>query len=145
MYVYAPHVYLVPTEVRKEHQIPWNWSFGYLGATMWGFGVSPGCNARDSGALDCWVISSWKSFLLWGWRRWFSGWEHIWFLQRIWVPSPSGKKLITTWDSRVVNLTPLVSLTPWGTCIYVHILTLRHFIHISKNNRNESLIKSHFY
>lgn len=25
-YVYAPHVYTVPSEARREQQIPWNWS-----------------------------------------------------------------------------------------------------------------------
>ena len=28
--VYVPHVCLVPMEVRRRHQIPWNWSFRWL-------------------------------------------------------------------------------------------------------------------
>jgi hypothetical protein len=32
MYGHAPCVYVVPTEVRREHQVPWNW--GYRRASL---------------------------------------------------------------------------------------------------------------
>ena len=37
------HLYhTVPTEVRRGCQIPWNWSYGCLLATMWVLGIEPG-------------------------------------------------------------------------------------------------------
>lgn len=34
-YVYVHHVRAVPVEVRRGRWVPWNWSYGRLGATMW--------------------------------------------------------------------------------------------------------------
>lgn len=35
MCVWALHVCLVPMEVRRGYQIPWNWSYRYLWTTTW--------------------------------------------------------------------------------------------------------------
>ena len=35
---YVPHVLLVPTEARREGQIPWNWSYMWLWAVLWVLG-----------------------------------------------------------------------------------------------------------
>jgi hypothetical protein len=45
-YVCAPCVSLVPREARREHWIPWNWSYRQLWATMWVLGVEPGSFGR---------------------------------------------------------------------------------------------------
>lgn len=50
-------VYLVPVEARRGPQIPWNWSYSQLGATMWVLGTQPWSNARAVRALDCGTIS----------------------------------------------------------------------------------------
>lgn len=39
LHVYiAPCLHLVPEEARREHWIPWNWSYGWLRATGVGAG-----------------------------------------------------------------------------------------------------------
>lgn len=41
MYVWL-HVCLVPLEVRRGYQIPWNWNYGWLWTTMWVLALKPG-------------------------------------------------------------------------------------------------------
>lgn len=48
MHVCEPCV-LVPKPTRREHWIPWNWSYKLLWAT-------PGSSARAASPLNCWTI-----------------------------------------------------------------------------------------
>jgi hypothetical protein len=54
---YATPAWLVPTEVRREHQIPWNWSHGWLWATTWVLRFEPWSSVKEASALDDWAIS----------------------------------------------------------------------------------------
>lgn len=48
---------LVPLEVGRKCQSPWNWSCGWLGATMWLLvGTEPGTSPRAKGTL-WWALS----------------------------------------------------------------------------------------
>jgi hypothetical protein len=57
MYVCAPCVCLVPTEVRRRCQILWNWSYKRLWATVWVLGIELGFFVRVASALNCWTTS----------------------------------------------------------------------------------------
>ena len=56
-YVCVPHECLVPTEVRRGLQIPWNWSYGWVWATVWVLKTESGSSARATSALNHWAIS----------------------------------------------------------------------------------------
>jgi hypothetical protein len=56
MYVY-PHVCLVPMEVRRGNGILWNWSYQWLGITMWVLGIEPWSSERTH-VLNHGAISS---------------------------------------------------------------------------------------
>lgn len=43
--------WLVPTEVRKRHQIPWKWSYRWWGAAVGVLGIEPG--ASEGAAEPC--------------------------------------------------------------------------------------------
>lgn len=43
MYICAPLVYLVPTEVRRWYWVLRNWSYRWLWAIMWMLGIEPTC------------------------------------------------------------------------------------------------------
>lgn len=49
---------LVTTEVRRGHQIPGNWSCGWLRTTMWVLGIQPRASARAASAPNPQAISS---------------------------------------------------------------------------------------
>lgn len=51
----VPHTFLVPTEVKRGHQISWIWSYGWLWANMWVLGVEYRSSARTS-SLNHWDI-----------------------------------------------------------------------------------------
>lgn len=46
--VRAPCTSLIPTEVRRGHQILWNWSDGWLSATIWMLGIEPGSSIKNN-------------------------------------------------------------------------------------------------
>jgi hypothetical protein len=41
MYEYALHAYLVPLEVRRGWQVPWNWNYRWLWATSGYWNLNP--------------------------------------------------------------------------------------------------------
>lgn len=51
LYVYAQHVALVPTGVRRGHKVPWNCSCILFGASMWALGIEPQSLGRVASAL----------------------------------------------------------------------------------------------
>jgi hypothetical protein len=48
----ACHACLVPTEGRRRHQIPWNWSYRQLQAAMWVLRIESRCPGRVANALN---------------------------------------------------------------------------------------------
>ena len=65
--VCAPHVCLVPAEVRRGHWIPWIWSYEQLWAATWMLGIRP---LQSDSALNHWAIPaapSWFISALQGW------------------------------------------------------------------------------
>lgn len=36
------HMHAVSAEARREHRLPWNWSYGWLRASVWELGIEPG-------------------------------------------------------------------------------------------------------
>ena len=54
MYRHAPNGCVIP-EVRRGHQIPWNWNYRWLWATMWVLGIKPGGSGRAASALNHWA------------------------------------------------------------------------------------------
>lgn len=48
VYVYAPYVHLVPVEVRRGHQVLWDWNYGWLWPREW---------YKSKSALNHWAIS----------------------------------------------------------------------------------------
>jgi hypothetical protein len=55
MYVCGPECICVP-HVSRGPQIPWNWSYRWLWATMWVLGIEPGSYWREACALSHWAI-----------------------------------------------------------------------------------------
>ena len=51
MYAYAVHACSV-YEVRR-HQVPWNWSYRELGATMWVLGIKPQSSGGAAASAQC--------------------------------------------------------------------------------------------
>ena len=47
---------LVPTEARRGHRLPWNWSYRWLWATVWVLRIEP-ISGRVASVLNCWAIS----------------------------------------------------------------------------------------
>lgn len=50
-------VCLVPAEVRRRYQIPWNWSHGQLGGATWVLGTKPEAFVRAASPSQHWSIS----------------------------------------------------------------------------------------
>lgn len=48
------HMHATFTDARRGHQIPQNWNYGLLGASVWMLKVEP----RSSGRMDC-VLHGW--------------------------------------------------------------------------------------
>jgi hypothetical protein len=48
--------YLGPMEARRGHQMPWNWSYKWLWASMWVMQTKPGSSPRVASELN-WAIS----------------------------------------------------------------------------------------
>lgn len=57
VYVCASCVFLMPKEVRRRPQIPWNWSHGWLWAIMHVLGTRSRSIAKAASALDHWAVS----------------------------------------------------------------------------------------
>ena len=57
IYVYHVHPWMVPLEARREHHIPWNWSYRWLWATKWLLGTELKSSARAICAVYCLAIS----------------------------------------------------------------------------------------
>lgn len=55
MYVCVPSVCLVPVEVRRGYQIPWNYSYNWI--AMWVLGTEMEFSAKEVGAFSYWAIS----------------------------------------------------------------------------------------
>jgi hypothetical protein len=51
-YMYVHHEYLVPVEIRRGYQIPWNCDKGWWGAIMWVLGIEAEFCARATSALN---------------------------------------------------------------------------------------------
>lgn len=47
MYISTSSTWLVPTEVRIKHWIPWSWSCGWLWANVWVLRTEPRSSARS--------------------------------------------------------------------------------------------------
>lgn len=52
LYVYVQNASLVPIEVRRGHNIPWNCSYHLFGASMWALGIEPQSLGRVASALN---------------------------------------------------------------------------------------------
>jgi hypothetical protein len=64
MYVLALCVCLVPTEVRRQHQIPWNWSHRWWWPIMYVLGTEPGSSAKVASVLTTEPpLCSWEIFI----------------------------------------------------------------------------------
>lgn len=46
-----------PSELRRGIGIPWNWSFRWLRAAMWGLGTEPSSSARAVSSLNCLYVA----------------------------------------------------------------------------------------
>jgi hypothetical protein len=56
--IFCLNVCQCPMEARKDHQIPWNWSYRQLGAAaIWVLGVEPKFSGRTASTLNHWVIT----------------------------------------------------------------------------------------
>lgn len=55
--VCAPCACLIPLEVRKGYQMPWNRSHKWLWATMWILIIGPGSFVKTRSTLNYWAIS----------------------------------------------------------------------------------------
>lgn len=60
-YACAPYVCLVLTEVRSGHQIPWNWSYGWLRGSPWLLELNMGHlqEQKSSKLLNRLLCTSW--------------------------------------------------------------------------------------
>lgn len=54
IYLYCVNAVL---EVRRGHQISWNWSYRWLGAIMWATGIKLGSSGRTASAAIHWALS----------------------------------------------------------------------------------------
>lgn len=54
LYTYKPYEYMVLTEIRRGHWMPWNYTYGWLWATIWMLGIEPRSFARTRSALNYW-------------------------------------------------------------------------------------------
>lgn len=79
MYVDAPHVCLLPAEVKKRYWISWNYSYNWLWFTIGLLGHKLRYSTRSLYALNPWVLT-WRNInhyqlpilhILW-WSRYFS-------------------------------------------------------------------------
>lgn len=50
VYVYVPHKCLVPTEARRGHWLPWNWSYRLLWISLWVSGTEPRSSPKAANA-----------------------------------------------------------------------------------------------
>jgi hypothetical protein len=57
MHACVPHPFLVPKEYRRGYQMPWNWSYKQLWATMWMMEIEYWFSGRATSVLNNWVIS----------------------------------------------------------------------------------------
>lgn len=57
MYICAPCVFLGLAEIRREHQMLWNWSCRWVWAAMWVLGIEPRSTGRAASALKHWATS----------------------------------------------------------------------------------------
>ena len=51
------HYLCVPVGGRREHWIPWNWSYRWVWAVVWVLGTESGPSARAESTHDSWAIS----------------------------------------------------------------------------------------
>lgn len=68
MYICAPCIHSVPVETRRGHWVLWDWSYRWLGGTMWVLEPKPGSSEnKQPGFLT--AVSSfqphWSIFLKW--------------------------------------------------------------------------------
>ena len=76
MYVYAPCMYLVPSEARKWCQITLNWSYRQLLAVMWVLEIE----LRSSGRTSV-FFNHWASSIFAFWNRVLCNLEHAMWLR----------------------------------------------------------------
>lgn len=57
MYVYVPPACLIPAETLRGHQIPWNWSYKWLCATLWMLGMEFWSSGKAGSTLKSKAIS----------------------------------------------------------------------------------------
>lgn len=57
MYVYTSYACPVPREIRKGHQIPYNWNYKWSWAAMLSPRTKLCSSARTTNFLTCWAIS----------------------------------------------------------------------------------------
>lgn len=65
MYVCALCAYLVPTEVKGEHCVPWHWSYRWLWVITWVLGIKSESSIRATSLFNYWAISpapNWGNF-----------------------------------------------------------------------------------
>lgn len=55
--VFVPHAYLMLVEASSGHWILWNWSFGWLWATMWLLGPESGSSAKSPNQWSIYLSS----------------------------------------------------------------------------------------
>lgn len=106
MYVGVPHICPGPTEVRKGHPVPQNWSYRLLWVTMWVLEWT-WCAARAVSALNGWAIAP-ASVCSLGW-----GYFAIIFLSRQKGPStiPSDSSaFFSTWQEKKRVFSPITCL-----------------------------------
>ena len=58
MYVCVLLSCMVPINTRRGHQIPWNWNYGWLGATIWVLGIEATLAGRAASVIYDQTISS---------------------------------------------------------------------------------------
>lgn len=72
MNICVPHAWMVPKEVRRRCQSPWDQSYKWLWATLWVLEAERGFSARTTNAL-----TAAPSLLPWTWHfRWVRCWDH---------------------------------------------------------------------
>lgn len=62
--MFAHHVHTFPIETIKGHQLPWNWSYRWLGANMWVLGIMPRSTGQAVHSLNHWAVFAAPSFTL---------------------------------------------------------------------------------